>query len=59
MRIMSTLFSVMKERESNLFLMELTFKRAIVNLYGICIFILVNVVLLIGESTEWFLGTGA
>ena len=47
--------------ESDLLLMEFAFKQAIINLYGILIFILLNanVALLLTEYTELFLGTGA
>ena len=47
--------------ESDLLLMEFAFKQAIINLYGILIFILLNanVALLLTEYTELLLGTGA
>ena len=45
--------------ESDLLLMEFTFKQTITNLYGILIFILLNanVALLLTEYTELLLGT--
>ena len=45
--------------ESDLLLMEFAFKQAIINLYGILIFILLNanVALLLTEYTELLLGT--
>ena len=47
--------------ESDLLIMEFAFKQAIINLYGILIFILLNanVALLLTEYTELLLGTGA
>ena len=50
----TTLFFITNEMESDLLLMEFTFKGAIINLYGILILILLNanVALLLTEYTE-------
>ena len=57
---MTALFFIMKEMESDLLLMDFTFKLAIINLYGICSYLLnANAVLLLTEYAELFLGTGA
>ena len=53
---MTTIFFITKEMKSDLLLMEFTFKGAIINLYGILIFILLNanVALLLTEYKESF-----
>ena len=56
---MATLFSIINERESDLFLIELIFKWAIIKFFGNWIFIFLSPIfaLIMTESTETFLVT--